>query len=85
MTPELKQNVQQAVPFFAIRNMADSLAFYMEGLGLTMRDKWIDEGVLRWCCLELGGAALMLQETRSELYDSSVTVGGGVSICFSRA
>ncbi len=82
MTPELKQNVQQAVPFFAIRNMADSLAFCMEGLGFTMRDKWIDEGVLRWCCLELGGAALMLQETRSELYDSSVTVGGGVSICF---
>jgi len=39
MTPELKQNVQQAVPFFAIRNMADSLAFYMEGLGFTMRDK----------------------------------------------
>ena len=80
MTTE--DNVQQAVPFFAIRSMADSLAFYVDGLGFAMKDKWIDEGVLRWCWLELGSAALMLQETRPEDYDPSVTVGEGVGIYF---
>ena len=75
-------NVEQAVPFFAVRDMGASLAFYVEGLGFTRKNKWVDDGVLRWCWLELGGAALMLQETRPELYDASVTVGRGVTVCF---
>ena len=50
-----------------------------------MTKKWIDEGKLRWCWLQLGGAALMLQEFRKEGHDSWVPagkVGQGVSICF---
>ena len=65
-------NVQQVVPFFAVRSMADSLGFYVEGLGFSVKSKWIDRGVLRWCWLELGDAALMLQETRPEQYDESI-------------
>ena len=42
-------NVKQAVPFFMITNMEASLRFYVEGLGFTMTNKWIDEGRLRWC------------------------------------
>ena len=50
-----------------------------------MTNRWIDEGVLRWCWLELGGAALMLQEFRREGRNAWVPegkVGVGVSICF---
>ena len=44
-----------------------------------------DEGKLRWCWLQRGGAALMLQEFRTEGHDSWTPegkVGEGVSVCF---
>jgi len=78
-------NVQQAVPFFRVSNMNAALRFYVDGLGFEMTKKWIDEGKLRWCWLQLGDAALMLQEFRREGHDSWVPegkVGVGVSICF---
>lgn len=72
-TPTPSVNVQQAVPFFGVRNMDASLKFYTEGLGFKMKHWWIPErpednpdGRIRWCCLELGEAALMLQEFRKE-------------------
>jgi lactoylglutathione lyase len=78
-------NVKQAVPFFHVSNMDESLRYYADGLGFGIRWKWIDEGKLRWCWLENGGAALMLQEFRKEGHDSwrpSCKVGDGVSIHF---
>jgi lactoylglutathione lyase len=78
-------NVKQAVPFFHVSNMEESLRYYVDGLGFGIRWKWIDEGKLRWCWLENGGAALMLQEFRKEGLNSwrpSCKVGEGVSICF---
>jgi lactoylglutathione lyase len=78
-------NVKQAVPFFAVSNMEASLRYYVDGLGFQMKNKWIDEGKLRWCWLELGDAALMLQEFKTEGHDSSVPQGKrgeGVTICF---
>jgi len=57
------------------------LRFYLEGLGFAMKNKWIDEGKLRWCWLELGGAALMLQEYRQDRKPAE-RAGIGVSICF---
>jgi lactoylglutathione lyase len=66
-------NVKQAVPFFGVRNMDASLKFYIEGLGFKMKYWWIPDraedipdGRIRWCWLELGEAALMLQEFRKE-------------------
>ena len=78
-------NVKQAVPFFAVSDMEASLRYYGDGLGFQMKNKWIDEGKLRWCWLELGDAALMLQEFRKEGHDSWVPkgkLGEGVTICF---
>jgi lactoylglutathione lyase len=78
-------NVKQAVPFFHVSSMEESLRFYVEGLGFEMTRKWIDDGKLRWCWLEIGQAALMLQEFRKEGQDSwkpSCKVGEGVSVCF---
>ena len=83
--PEIGPNVKQAVPFFAVTDMDRSLRFYLEGLGFQMKNRWIDEGKLRWCWLELGGAALMLQEFRKEGHDSwkpEGKLGEGVSIYF---
>jgi lactoylglutathione lyase len=84
-TAQPSPNVKQAVPFFRVADMESSLRFYMDGLGFSMKYKWIDEGKLRWCWLELGDAALMLQEFRKEGHDSwkpSCKLGEGVSICF---
>lgn len=78
-------NVKQAVPFFAVSNMEESLRFYIDGLGFEMKNKWVVEGKVRWCWLQHGGAALMLQEFRKEGHDSWVPeskVGVGVSINF---
>src|SRR6202158_6452977 len=78
-------NVTQAVPFFRVSKVEESVRYYVGGLGFEMTKKWIDEGKLRWCWLQLGGAALMLQEFRKEGHDSWVPagkVGQGVSIYF---
>jgi catechol 2,3-dioxygenase-like lactoylglutathione lyase family enzyme len=87
MDPEAQTeaNVKQAVPFFAVSNIEASVRYYVDGLGFEMTKKWIHEGKLEWCWLELGDAALMLQEFRKEGHDSRVPqgkVGEGVSICF---
>ena len=74
-------NVRQAVPFFGVSSTEASLRYYVDGLGFTMTLKWIDEGKLRWCWLERGGAALMLQEWRDSWVPEG-KVGVGVSICF---
>lgn len=55
-------NVRQAAPFFAVSNIESSLFYYMNGLGFKIKYKWIDEGKLRWCWLDLGLASLMLEE-----------------------
>lgn len=85
MDIEAAANVKQAVPFFSVSDMEASLRYYVDGLGFTMTKHWIDEGKLRWCWLELGSAALMLQEFRKQGHDSWVPsrkVGEGVPICF---
>ena len=71
-------NVKQAVPFFFVTDIERSLRFYVDGLGFTMTNRWIDEGKLRWCWLELGGAAMMLQELNAPKQG----LGEGVNICF---
>lgn len=80
-------NVQQVVPFFNVMNMEASLRFYLDGLGFMMTKKWTPDGdgKVRWCWLKHGGAALMLQEYRTEGHDSwkpEGKVGIGVSIYF---
>ncbi len=81
----MEANVKQAVPFFMVSNLEASLRYYVDGLGFEMTNKWIDEGKLRWCWLQRGGAALMLQEFKKEGHHAWVTegkLGVGVSIYF---
>jgi lactoylglutathione lyase len=84
-TPKLDSNVKQVVPFLCVSSMERSIRHYIDGLGFTMKHKWVVDGKLRWCWLELGSAALMLQEFAKEGHDSWVPtckVGEGVSLCF---
>ena len=81
-------NVKQAVPFFGVTNMQASLRFYVEGLGFTMKHRWIPDraedkpdGRIRWCWLQLGEAAIMLQEFLPERRPKE-TLGSGVNVCF---
>jgi catechol 2,3-dioxygenase-like lactoylglutathione lyase family enzyme len=78
-------NVQQAVPFFAVSNMENSLRFYVDGLGFDIADKWIDEGTVRWCRLQRGGASLMIQDFRrdgGQSWSPNGPLGLGVSVMF---
>jgi lactoylglutathione lyase len=84
---KIDANVQQAVPFFIVSSMETSLRFYVDGLGFEMKKKWTPDGdgKVRWCWLELGDAALMLQEFRKDhppLSGQEGKLGTGVSICF---
>jgi len=78
-------NVKQVVPFFSVSSMERSFAYYVDGLGFSMKYQWVVDGKLRWCWLERGGAALMLQEFPKQGHDSWVPTakaGEGVSLCF---
>ena len=83
-------NVKQAVPFFGVTNMEASLRFYVDGLGFKMKRRWIPDhgqgdykpdGRIRWCWLELGEAAIMLQEFMPERQPKEI-LGTGVNVCF---
>lgn len=82
-------NVKRAVPFFGVTDMESSLRFYVDGLGFTIKRRWIPEGdehypsdgKIRWCWLELGDAAIMLQEFPPQRLPKE-PVGSGASVVF---
>ena len=83
--PKINPNIKQAVPFFAVSNMEESLHYYVDGLGFEMTNKWVPGKKIEWCWLQRGGAAMMLQEFRKHGHHSTTPeekVGIGVSICF---
>jgi lactoylglutathione lyase len=78
-------NVRQAVPFFHVKDIEVSLHFYVDGLGFTITRHWDPDGRIRWCWLELGCAAVMLQEYWKDGRPGgwpAGPLGQGVSICF---
>jgi catechol 2,3-dioxygenase-like lactoylglutathione lyase family enzyme len=80
-----ESNVQQAVPLLNVSNIQESLRFYIDGLGFEITHKWEPDGRLRWCWLQHGSAALMVQELPKDGPDSwspEGRVGEGVAICF---
>ena len=87
MEPKLTNDpdVRQAVPFFGVRDIEASLRFYVDGLGFRLTHQWTAEEGIRWCWLELGKAALMLQEFWKDGKRGggpAGPLGEGVSICF---
>jgi len=79
------QNVKQAIPFFGVTDMAESVRFYVVGLGFKIIHRWEVDGALRWCWMELGGAAIMLQTFFKEgqgPWRPEGKLGQGVTISF---
>jgi catechol 2,3-dioxygenase-like lactoylglutathione lyase family enzyme len=80
-------NVKQAVPFFMVTDIEAALRFYVDGLGFAVAHEWRParaNGRIQWCWLELGDAALMLQEYWKEGRPAGAPdgpLGQGVSIC----
>jgi lactoylglutathione lyase len=85
----MSANVKQAVPFFGVTDIESSLRFYVDGLGFTIKRQWIPEGDehypadgrIRWCWLELGDVAIMLQEFLPQSRPKEV-LGTGASVSF---
>ena len=78
-------NLRQAVPFFNVKDIEESLRFYVERLAFTITRQWTPGGRIRWCWLERDGVAIMLQEYWKNGepggYPEGV-LGQGVTICF---
>lgn len=84
-TLKLRSNVKQAVPFFMVKDIDASTNFYVNGLGFSMTESWVDQGKLKWCWLVIDSAALMLQEFNKEAGDANLPEGkpgDGVEIFF---
>jgi GNAT superfamily N-acetyltransferase/catechol 2,3-dioxygenase-like lactoylglutathione lyase family enzyme len=78
-------NIRQAVPMFLVSDMDRSLPFYVDGLGARLTNKWVVDGRIRWCWLQIGESAVMLQEFWSEGQPERqypAAPGAGVSINF---
>jgi catechol 2,3-dioxygenase-like lactoylglutathione lyase family enzyme len=72
-------NVTAVVPLLMVTSMERSLAFYVDGLGFTIQNRWIPNGRLRWCWMSLGTAALMLQEA---VEPTGGILGNGAALYF---
>ena len=78
-------NVRHAVPFFNVKDIEASLRFYVEGLGFAITRHWEPDRRIRWCWLELGQVAVMLQEYWKDGRPGGWPegpLGQGVTICF---
>jgi lactoylglutathione lyase len=80
-------DVQVGICLNMVTNMTRSLAFWIDGLGFTQKNQWIVDGKIRWCWLERGTAAIMLQEmsARDAAKIAGQTFGLGVQIYFESA
>jgi lactoylglutathione lyase len=83
MAGALSENLTEAVPFLHVRDMGASLRFYRDGLGFELKLAWTPDSPdhVRWCRLEAGAAALMLQEYYPG-HAPQGELGTGVSVSF---
>ena len=81
-TSKSQPNVKQAVPFFMVKDMESSVNFYVNGLGFSMAESWIDQGKLKWCWLVMDSVAMMLQEYSEKTNETNSKPGEGVEIFF---
>jgi lactoylglutathione lyase len=84
-TAAIVHNVTAVVPLLTVTSMERSLAFYIDGLGFTIQNRWAPDGRLRWCWMSLGGAALMLQEAIASIREKMAAAGApgnGAALCF---
>ena len=71
--------LRQLVPLLDVEDIGRSVAFYVDGLGFELKNQWRPGGELRWCQVERGGTALMLQQHPAGKHEGSK--GAGISLC----
>ncbi len=54
--PTTAPDVTSVVPLLMVTSKERSLAFYIEGLGFKIQNRWEPDGKLGWCWISLGGA-----------------------------
>ena len=82
--PTVKQKsmkLERTVPLLMVSEIERSREFYCDGLGFDIANKWEPDGILAWCWVEQGGAALMLQQAGDE-DPPPETCGKGVTFYF---
>ncbi len=77
-----QDGVTMAVPFFMVADMETSLRFYIDGLGFELKNTWTPRGRIEWCWLQIGTAAIMLQEHAKDGPHATEKKGGSISTCF---
>jgi lactoylglutathione lyase len=78
-------NVKSCVALLMVTDMERSLAFYVDGLGFKITNRWLPDGHLRWCWMQLGTAALMLQQAMPgtlEKLTANGKLGNGIGLNF---
>jgi catechol 2,3-dioxygenase-like lactoylglutathione lyase family enzyme len=81
----LTSNVKSCVALLMVTDMERSLAFYVDGLGFKITNRWLPDGHLRWCWMQLGTAALMLQHAMPatlEKLAANGKLGNGIGLNF---
>ena len=68
-------NVTGVAALLMVTSMERSLQFYVDGLGFEVKNRWVPDGHLRWVWMELGTAALMLQEATGDTPERLATAG----------
>lgn len=66
MNTSSKVKITETVPLFDVADVERSIAFYVDGLGFELQNKWVDDDILKWCRVQHGDSALMLQKTQGE-------------------
>ena len=74
-----KVKITETVPLFDVADVDKSIAFYVDGLGFELQDKWVKDDELRWCRVQHGDSALMLQKTQGE---APANCGPGLTLYF---
>lgn len=72
------------VSMHMVMNMPRSLAYWIASLGFALKKKWVVDEKIRWCWLERGTAAFMMQEFSQKQTDALAgqTLGLGTQIYF---
>ena len=82
---DLTKKVSFVAPLLMVTDMERSLRFYVDGLGFVIRNRWVPDGHLRWCWMELGTAPLMLQHSMPPSREKMLAdgkLGNGVGFYF---
>ena len=62
---------EQGGAFFAVKDAEKSVVFYIDGLGFEFKNKWVEDGVIRWCRFFCDDAVGFYRDVTSRGIDAS--------------